>query len=47
LITKLSKKDKGAYRAMNKKHGITYGGPSTLALYWTYGTKIYARLANL
>jgi len=46
-IAKLGKKDREAYRAMNKKHGIEHGGPSTLALYWTDGTKTISETSQL
>jgi hypothetical protein len=32
---------------MNKKHGIEHGGPSTLALYWTDGTKRISEISQL
>jgi aminopeptidase-like protein len=46
-IAKLGKQDIEAFRAMNKKHGITYGGPATLALYWTDGTRSIKEISRL
>lgn len=46
-IAKLSKEDKEAFRAMNKKHGIEYGGPSTLALYWTDGERSISEISRM
>ena len=46
-ISKLCKEDKEGYRAMNKRHGITYGGPATLALYWTDGSRSLSEISRL
>jgi aminopeptidase YwaD len=46
-IAKLSKEDRKAYKALNKKHGIEYGGPATLALYWTDGNRTISEISRL
>ena len=46
-IAKLSKEDRKAYKALNKKHGIEYGGPATLALYWTDGNRTVSEISKL
>lgn len=46
-IAKLSKEDKEALRALNKKHNVSYGGPMVLALYWTDGSKSISEISRL
>jgi hypothetical protein len=36
-----------ALRQLTKKHGVTYGGPSTLALYWTDGSRSIREISRL
>jgi aminopeptidase-like protein len=43
----LSAEDQEALRQLNKKHGIVYGGPSTLALYWTDGSRSISEISRL
>ncbi len=43
----LSKEDQEAMRQINKKYGITYGGPSTLALYWTDGNRSIGEISRM
>ena len=43
----LSPEDQEALRQLNKKHGITYGGPSTQALYWTDGSRSISEISRL
>ena len=40
-------KDQEALRQLNKKHGVTYGGPSTQALYWTDGSRSISEISRL
>jgi hypothetical protein len=47
FIGGLSEEDQEGIRKLNKKHGITYGGPSTLALYWTDGSKTISEISKL
>ena len=47
FVKSLSAEDQEGWRLMNKKHGITYGGPSTLALYWTDGSKTISEISRL
>ena len=44
---KLSKEDREAMRKLDKKHGITHGGPMTLALYWTDGSRSISEISRL
>jgi len=46
-IAKLSKEDREALHALNKKHKVTYGGPMTLALYWTDGSRSISEISRL
>jgi hypothetical protein len=46
-VAKLSKEDREALRALNKRYGIEHGGPSTLALYWTDGTRSLSEISRL
>ncbi|TRO52518.1 DUF4910 domain-containing protein [Candidatus Bathyarchaeota archaeon] len=46
-VAKLSKEDKEAMRAMNKKYKFEYGGPSILALYWTDGSRSLSEISRL
>lgn len=46
-MVKLSGEDKEALRMLNKKHGVTYGGPSGLALYWTDGKRSLYEISEL
>jgi hypothetical protein len=46
-IAKLSREDKEAFRGMNKKYGFVYGGPATLALYWTDGSRSISEISRL
>jgi len=43
----LSPEDQEALRLLNKKHSITYGGPSTQALYWTDGSRSISEISRL
>jgi aminopeptidase YwaD len=43
----LSKEDQEAMRQVNKKHSINYGGPSTIALYWTDGNRTISEISRL
>jgi len=46
-LYKLSREDRDAVRALNKKHGVSYGGPMTLALYWTDGSRSIGEISRL
>ena len=46
-VAKLGKEDREALRALNKKHNVTYGGPMTLALYWTDGSRSIAEISRM
>ena len=46
-VAKLSKEDREALRGLNKKHGVEYGGPMTLALYWTDGSRSISEISRL
>jgi aminopeptidase-like protein len=46
-IARLSKQDQEGFRVMNKRHGVTHGGPATLALYWTDGTRNISEISKL
>ncbi len=46
-VAKLSKEDREALRALNKRYGIEHGGPSTLALYWTDGARSLSEISRL
>ncbi|MES0326404.1 MAG: DUF4910 domain-containing protein [Candidatus Bathyarchaeia archaeon] len=43
----LSTEDQEALRQLNKRHGIVYGGPSTMALYWTDGSRSISEISRL
>jgi len=46
-VAKLSKEDREALRALNKRYEIEHGGPSTLALYWTDGARSLSEISRL
>jgi hypothetical protein len=46
-IKSLDKEDQEAWRQITKNHGISYGGPSTLALYWTNGNRTISEISKL
>jgi aminopeptidase-like protein len=46
-LRSLSPEDQEALRQLNKKHGITYSGPSTQALYWTDGSRSISEISRL
>ncbi len=46
-VAKLGKEDREALRGLNKKHNVTYGGPMTLALYWTDGSLSIAEISRM
>jgi aminopeptidase-like protein len=43
----LTMEDQEALRQLNKRHGVTYGGPSTQALYWTDGSRSIREISRL
>lgn len=47
FVKSLSKEDQEGWRQLNKKHGISYGGPSTIALYWTDGSRTVSEISRL
>ena len=47
FIRSLSPEDQEALRQLNTKHGIVYGGPSTIALYWTDGSRSISEISRL
>ena len=46
-VAKLGKEDREALRGLNKKHNVTYGGPMTLALYWTDGSRSISEISRM
>lgn len=46
-LFKLGREDRDAVRALNKKHGVSYGGPMTLALYWADGSRSIGEISRL
>jgi len=46
-VAKLGKEDRESLRALNKKHNVTYGGPMTLALYWTDGSRSISEISRM
>jgi len=46
-VAKLGKEDREALRALDKKHNVTYGGPMTLALYWTDGSRSISEISRM